>query len=209
MKPVDLETWNRRAVFEHFRDYEIPFFSITANLDVTRLYQFCKRHELSFSLATIFYSLRAANEIREFRIRLIDGRPFEFDRVHGSQTILHEDESISFSVLEDRDDVFKFVADSRAVLEEYRRLKSLDTGNERLDLLYYSIIPWISFTSVSNAMRLDERQTIPRLVFGRVFEEAGRKKIPHAIEIHHAIADGLHAGRYFMKLQENFDSTDF
>ncbi len=202
MKFVDLENWNRKATYELFKDYENPFFNITANLDVTDLYRFCKENNLSFSIANLFYSLQTANEIKEFRFRLVDQKLVEFETIHATQTILNDDETFSFCYFENKPDVFEFNENGKAMVEKYKKLETFDVESHRVDLLYYSVIPWVSFTSFKNAMRLDSRQTIPRMVFGKMFEDAGRKKLPHSVEIHHAIADGLHVGKYFVSLQE-------
>src|SRR5215471_14834950 len=97
---LDIANWARRTTYEFFKDFEDPFFNFTANIDVTVLYRFCKENSLSFSLAALYYSLVIANEIREFRIRLVDGRLVEFDRIHGTQTILNDDETFSFAYFE-------------------------------------------------------------------------------------------------------------
>ena len=73
------------------KDYEDPFFNLTANLDVTGLYDFCKKHNLAFSLANLFYSLQTANEIKEFRIRLLKDKLVECSKIHAAQIILNED----------------------------------------------------------------------------------------------------------------------
>lgn len=203
MKYVDVENWNRKASYEFFKDYENPFFNITAQLDVTDLYRFCKANNLSFSLANLFYSLQTANEIKEFRLRILNEKLVEFETIEATQTILNDDgETFSFCYFENRPNVFEFNESGKAAIEKYKKLKTFDVESHRLDLLYYSVIPWVSFTSFKNAMRLDDRQTIPRMVFGRMFEDAGRKKLPHSVEVHHAIMDGLHVGKYFMRLQE-------
>jgi len=206
MKYIDVEKWNRKAAYEFFKNYESPFFNITAQLDVTELYRFCKANNLSFSLANLFYSLQSANEIREFRIRLLNDKVVEFDKIHATQTILNDDETFSFCYFENKKNVFDFNEDGKASIEKYRKLKSFDVENDRMDLLYYSVIPWVSFTSFKNAMKLDDRQTIPRMVFGRMFDDGDRKKLPHSVEIHHAIADGFHVGKYFMSLQEKYSA---
>ena len=78
---VDIENWSRNATYEFFKDYEDPFFNFTANVEVTAAHRFCKQNGLSFSLTALYYTLIAANNIREFRIRLVDGRLVEFDRI--------------------------------------------------------------------------------------------------------------------------------
>ncbi|HEY8561864.1 MAG TPA: chloramphenicol acetyltransferase [Pyrinomonadaceae bacterium] len=206
MKLVDVEGWNRREIYEYFKDYADPFFNLTANLDVTELSRFCKEKKLSFSVANLFYALQTLNEIREFKIRLKDERLVEFETIHATMTIAQADETFSFCYFEMRDNVFDFNENGRAAIEKYTRLKTLDVERERLDLIYCSVIPWVSFTSFKHAGRFDRNFTIPRLVWGKSFESEGRQKLPHSVEVHHALADGFHVGKYFVSLQEKLDS---
>jgi chloramphenicol O-acetyltransferase type A len=205
-KEVDVEAWNRKTTFEFFKDYEDPFFNITANLDVTNLYLFCKENNLSFSLASLFYSLQTANEIREFRFRLKDKKLVECSKIHATQTILCDDETFSFCYFELKENIFEFDEAGKKGVEKYKQLKTFDVETGRIDLIYYSVIPWVSFTSFKHAGRFDNRQTVPRMVFGKVFEENRRRKMPHSVEVHHALIDGFHVGKYFNRLQEKFEN---
>ena len=203
---LDIKTWPRKTTYEFFKDYEDPFFNFTANLDVSTAYRFCKQNSLTFSLAALYYSLVAANEIREFRIRLIDGRLVEFNRIHATQTILNYDETFSFAYFEMKDDVFEFDRSGKAALERYRQLKTFDVESDRSDLIYYSVIPWVSFTSFKHASRLDKSQTVPRIVFGKLFDDGERKLIPLSVEANHTIMDGFHVGKFFTRFQEIVNS---
>lgn len=203
---VDLEEWNRKSTYEFFKDYADPFFNFTANLDVTRLYRFCKDHELSFALAALYYSLAAANEIREFRIRICNDSIVEFEHIHATQTILNSDDTFSFAYFEMKKDVFDFVRDGREALEKYKHLRSFDVESNRLDLIYCSVIPWVSFTSFKHASRLDKTQTIPRVVFGKHFDANHGKLMPLSVEANHAIMDGVHVGKFFNRFQDSIDS---
>lgn len=209
MKPVDIENWNRKTIYKYFKDFQDPFFNLTANLDVTALYRFCRENKLSFSLANLFYSLQTANEIREFRIRLKDDVLVEFETIHATMTIAQPDETFSFCYFEMKDDVFEFNEAGRAAVEKYTKLKTFEVERDRVDLVYSSVIPWVSFTSFKHASRLNNKFTIPRMVWGKMFDDAGRKKMPHSVEVHHAIADGAHVGKYFVSLQEKIDQLDF
>lgn len=199
---VDIGTWARKATYEFFKDYQDPFFNFTANLDVSPAYRFCKENDLTVSLTLLYYSLIAANEIREFRIRLVNGRLVEFDRVHATQTILNDDETFSFAYFEMKDDVFEFDRSGKAAREKYGALKTFDVEADRSDLIYYSAIPWVSFTSFKHASRLDRSQTIPRIVFGKLFDDGESKLMPVSVEANHAIMDGYHVGKFFNKFQE-------
>lgn len=205
-RKIDLETWERRSTFEFFKDFEDPYFNITANLNVARLYDMCKSNDLAFSLAFLFYSLETANEIREFRRRMIGESVVEFDRVEATQTILNEDKTFSFSYYRWKDNVVEFVSEGRISRDKYLSLKTFDVETDRLDLIYYSAFPWVSFTSFKHASRLNNRQTIPRMVFGKMFEENGSRKMPFSVEAHHAMMDGYHVGLYYETLQQKLDS---
>jgi len=201
-KELDIETWPRKTTFEFFKDYEDPFFNFAANIDVTEVYGYAKANGLSFALTTLFCSLIAANEIREFRIRLLDGRLVEFDRIHATQTILNDDETFSFAYYEMKDDVFEFNAAGREATRKYKQLKTFDVETDRRDMIYYSVIPWVSFTSFKHASRLDRTQTVPRIVFGKMFDDGGRRLMPLSVEANHAIMDGYHVGLFFNRFQE-------
>jgi chloramphenicol O-acetyltransferase type A len=203
---IDVENWNRKTTYQFFRNFEDPFFNITANIDATNLYSFCKEKGLSIALASLFFSLKAVNEIKEFRIRLVDEKLLEFDNIHATQTILNDDETFSFCYLELKDTIFEFDTAGKEAIEKYKKLKTFDVESDRLDLIYCSVIPWVSFTSFKHARRFDNTQTVPRLVFGKLFDLGDKKLIPHSVEVNHYIMDGLHVGKYFNLLQKNFDN---
>ncbi len=205
-KELDIENWNRKSTYEFFQPYEDPFFNMTGNLDVTKLYEFTKQNDLSFSLTNLFYSQQTVNEIREFRIRLLDERLVEFNKIEATQTILQPDESFSFCYYPMTEDVFAFNKIGKQNTEEYLKLNTFEVETDRLDLIYYSVIPWLSFTSFKHASRFDKTQTVPKIVFGKAFDEGDRKKIPVSVEVNHAIMDGIHVGKYFNSLQEKFNN---
>ena len=202
---LDVDSWPRKATYEFFKDYEDPFFNFAANIDITALYRFCKKNELAISLAILYYALAAVNEIREFSIRLQNGKLVEFDTIHATQTILNADETFSFAYFEMQPDVFAFDAAGKIALEKYKALKTFDVESERTDLIYCSVIPWVSFTSFKHASRLDRTQTIPRVVFGKIFDEGESKKLPLSVEANHTIMDGFHVGRLFNLIQVTID----
>jgi len=206
-RKVDIDTWARKTTYEFFRDYEDPFFNITTNLNVTHLYRFCKDNDVAFSLAALFLSLQTANEIREFRLRMIDEAVVEFDRVEATQTILNDDETFSFCYFESKDDIFEFDRAGKASREKYKALKTFDVEADRIDLIYYSAIPWISFTSFKHASRQNNRQTVPRMVFGKIFDDGPARKMPFSVEVHHALMDGIHVGKFFELFQKKLNSV--
>lgn len=205
-KTIDVDTWPRKEIFYFFRDFEDPFFNMTANVDVTRLYEVCKRKGYSFSLAALFCSQSALNTIPEFRMRLLDGRVVEYDQVHATQTILNDDETFSFCYFENKADIETFDAAGKAARDRYKKLKTFDVETDRIDMIYYSVIPWISFTSFKHASRLDNTKTVPRIVFGKTFNDSVSLKMPVSVEGHHSMMDGLHVGKFFNAFQDILNS---
>ena len=203
---LNISIWARRTTYEFFRDFEDPFFNITANVDVTSLRRFCKQHGLSYSLAALFGSQNALNGIPEFRMRILNERIVEYQTVEATQTILNDDETFSFCYYENRPNIFEFDKTGRAAREKYLKLKTFDVEPNRIDLIYYSVIPWVSFTSFKHASRANTRQTVPRIVFGKVFADGESEKMPISVEVHHALVDGIHVGRYFERYQHFVDS---
>ncbi|MCF8246731.1 MAG: chloramphenicol acetyltransferase [Saprospiraceae bacterium] len=207
-KTLDTTTWKRREVFHFFRKFDDPFFNITANVDVALLFDFCKKNKLSFSLASLHCSTLAANAVEEFRMRLVGGEVRTYDIVHPSLTVLHDDETFSFCYLDMQPDLRRFVADGRGKIEEQLRTRHLEPGDDEHDKLHYSIMPWVSFTGIKHARRFGREDSVPKIVFGKILEENGGKKMPVSVEANHALMDGLHVGKYFQFFQEQLEFVD-
>ncbi len=203
--PVDLENWNRKETFEFFRAYEDPFFNVTAAVDVSELHDLCRSNGLSFSAACLYFSQKAANGVREFRIRLLEGELVEFERIEATQTILQPDETFSFCYFAAKPGLKDFVESARQSVKEYTAKRTFDVETERIDLIYYSVIPWFSFTSFKHASRSDRDQTVPRIVFGKYFQNGERQLMPVSVEVNHAIMDGIHVGKYYERFQHELN----
>ena len=197
---VDLDSWNRRDHYLWFRSYERPFFSVTVEVDVTAAWNRSrKRGAPSFFLTSLFPMLKAANEIEAFRLRLRPRGVWRHDRIAVGPTILRSNQTFGFARLEAASTLREFAAHSQAAVSEaYTQtgLKEPDDAGD--DIVFHSVLPWLRFTSFSNALpgKLD---SIPRIVFGRCEAERRRVKMPVAVEVHHALVDGLDVARFFDK----------
>jgi chloramphenicol O-acetyltransferase type A len=201
-----METWHRRQQFEFFKDYHNPFFNICTSLDVTPLLGLTRaRGDISFFIAYHFFSIKAANEVEPFRYRLRGERILVHERVHAGTTVLLADENFTFAYFDYAEDFRDFHAAAKASMQSakaggvelYRRA-------ERDDLIYHSVIPWASFTSISHARRGGREESVPKIAFGKYREDGGRMMMPIAVEVHHALMDGLHVGRYFERMESYF-----
>jgi len=205
-KEIDLSSWSSQSTFEFFEDFEDPYFNMTANVDVTELRRFVRERSLSYSLSALFFSQQAVNFVREFRLRFLENKIVEFDTVESTQTSINANEPCSCCYCESKPTVEEFVSSGRDAVAKYRELRTFDVETQRLDLIYHSVIPWISFTSFKHASRFNNRQSVPRIVFGKVFSAGDREMMPVSVEVHHALVDGVHVGKYFSKFQELLNS---
>ena len=78
---------------------------------------------------------------------------------------------------------------------------SMEDEEGRDDYLYLSSMPWVSFSSLQHAMHCDPADSVPRIAWGKFYEEGGKVWLPLSVQAHHALGDGRHAGRYFEKIQ--------
>ena len=155
-----------------------------------------------------YLSVRAANEVEAFRYRLRGDRVLVHERVHCGTTVPVGDESFAFCYVEHAGDFESF---ETSFTEEMARIEArdgrLEPREDRDDLIHYSVLPWVSFTSISHARRDNDQDSIPKIVFGKTYESAGRLMMPHAVDAHHALMDGLHAGWYFERFQQLLDGA--
>lgn len=210
MRFLDLERWPRRATFEFFQGFDKPYFDICAPLEVGPLVDFVRaRPDTSFFLAYLYLSLRIANESEPFRYRLSEGRVLVHDRIHAGTTIPIADERFDFAYLDYDEDFGRFHAAAREAMARARASGGrMEARDDRTDLIHYSAVPWVSFTSLSHARNWGREDSVPKIVFGKVSDQNGRRFMPVSVEVHHALMDGLHVGRYLEKLQESFLAPD-
>ena len=208
MHNLDLETWSRRKTYEHFRHVDYPHFQLTAAVDITRLHAELALREASFSIGVVYLLARVANEIPSFRLRMRDEDVVEHERVHPSFTVLLEDERLSFCTVPYTSDYPNFSQAAQVRIQQARDNPVLHNEPGQDDLLFMTGIPWVSFTGVLHPIHMHPPDSVPRLAWGRFFEEHSQLKMPLSVQVNHALMDGLHVGRYFELVQAYADEPD-
>jgi chloramphenicol O-acetyltransferase type A len=199
---INAGTWKRREHFEIYRAFTNPFWGVTTDVDVTRLWQQCAAEKRSFLIAGLYCALEAANDTEAFRLRIRPDGIWLHDRVGTSTTILRDDETFGFAIFRPAASYAAFEAAGQAEIERAKATPTLRTpapGED--DLVYHSSLPWIHFTSFTNALGRGD-DCIPRLVFGRVAESGGARRMPVAVEVHHGLVDGLDVARFLERFEQ-------
>ena len=198
---LDIENWPRRDLFEFFRGYERPHFNVCTRLDVTSLLDLlCERPGVSVSLAYLYFALRIANEIEPFHYRLKEGRVIVHDVINGGTTVLLPNESFSYAYFDYHENFETFFAGAAQSIKRVQA-EGLLKPTMRDDLIYFTVLPWVSFTSFAHARTPGRGESVPRIAFGKFTVENERTLLPISVEVHHALMDGLHVGRYLTGLE--------
>jgi len=206
---LDIENWKRRDQFNFFNAYDNPFFGLCADVDITVLRRQVKEQRLSFFFATLFLSLKAAHVVEEFRYRLEGERVVIHDRMMAGSTVLNADDTFSFCYFDFFPRFRDFQENASEVLRQHARDDHpWEDRDQRSDMIHYSVIPWIQFTSLSHARKFKTGDSIPKIVMGKYYSKADTIQMPLSLEVHHALMDGFHLGRYFGKFQEYLHHAD-
>jgi len=205
-KLFNIETWNRRETYLHFKDFDFPFFNVCFNIDITDVYKKCKTEKYSINLVLHFCSLIALNAITEFKLRIKDTQIILFEKVDGGATILLKDNSIRYCLYEFSEsyDVFSKTAFQN---EEFTRQKAVsDSRTNKIDIVHFSVLPWIAFTSISHARASSSTGSIPKITFGKYFESLDKLLIPMSVEVNHSLIDAWHINKFILKFQQKLAS---
>ena len=201
-KKVKTNDWYRKDAFHFFREYDDPFFNLTGHVKVTTRYQFCKSQNESFFLHTIHSALKSANSIDEFKMRLRNNELVIFDVIHGGSTILNNDNTFSFCYFDYESNIEEFVGKAKVQIEKTKKVKGMDPKTNELGMIHFSSIPWVRFTSFKHARNKSPEDTIPKIVFGKYYQNNNEWMLPISVEVHHSMMDGFHVGLFFESFEK-------
>ncbi|WP_396171355.1 CatA-like O-acetyltransferase [Flavobacterium sp.] len=201
---LDLENWNRKEHFLFFKQFEEPFFGLTVEIDCTKAYSTAKALQTSFFVYYLHKTIVAVNTIEPFRYRIIDDSIYIYDTIDVSATIMREDKTFGFSLIEYSPDFDIFAANAFAEIESIQTTTGLFTREFPLDnLIHFSAAPWVDFTSLSHARSFTFPDSCPKISFGKMkITDDGKRTMSMSIHAHHGLMDGFHVGQFINCFQE-------
>ncbi|WP_343330243.1 chloramphenicol acetyltransferase [Polaribacter staleyi] len=208
MNYLDIDNWNRKQHFEHFSKLEDPYFGITANVEVTNVFNKSKLQKESFFAMYLHDCLKALNKVENFKYRIVtENKVAISDVLHASATIARADNTFGFSFINFSEDFKTF--NQNFLNEKERILNSTDLFPpiNSDDCIYCSALPWVSFTGHKEPNSGQKNESIPKLAFGKIFKENTKIMMPVAISVNHALVDGYHIGLFFEEYQRQLDKN--
>ncbi len=199
---LNLETWNRKEHFNFFNKMEEPFFGITTIIDCTKGYEKAKAMEVSFFTYYLHKTLVAVNQIENFRYRIHENEIYTYDKINASSTVLRDDTTFGFSLMEFDAELNIFSKTVKLEIERVKNTTGLLTREFSSDnLIHFSTLPWINFTSFSHARNFTLPDSCPKISFGKLMTENNKKSMALSIHVHHGLMDGFHVGQYLELFQ--------
>jgi len=201
---IDLETWERREFYEHFISQVVCTYSVVVNVDITNL----KHHRLY--PAMIWLLTKTVNEMPEFRTALTEEGLGIYDDMHPMYTVFNK-ENKNFSGIwsyfsEDYETFLKnYEADAALYSTSTRYTPKDGTPANSFNI---SMVPWLEFTGFNINVFDDGHFLLPVFTMGKFFERDGKRLLPLAIQVHHAVCDGYHVGMFVEKLQKHIDQFE-
>jgi len=185
---------------------DYPHYNICVNLDITNFLNELKEKQIPFYYAMIYAATFGLNQVEGFRYR-----------IRGEQVVLHDIIHPSFTDMSEGTDLFKMVTVNmeETILDFTKKANEKATSQQdyfvlkdvegRDDLVYITCIPWVSFTHLSHTISFNKDDSIPRLAWGKYYNDGDKILLPFSVQAHHSFVDGIHMGQYIDYLQAYLD----
>jgi len=204
LKKIDLTSWNRKQLFNHFNALADPYFSVTIPFDVSKAYKKSKDSSSSFFAIYLHECMKAINGVENFKYRIIDDEVFEYDHIHASATLSRADHTFGFSFINFSENFIDF---NNNILKEKQRIdesSELYPPVNGLDCIHCSALPWFSFTSQKEPFS-GIKDSVPKLSFSKTYKENDSLMMNVGISANHALIDGFHVGQFAELFQKNLN----
>lgn len=185
---------------------EEPFFGVTVPIDCTKAYAKAKELGVSFFTYYLHKTLVAVNATEAFRYRIIENEVYLFDQIDASATILREDKTFGFSLMVYSEDLTEFAEATKTEITRIQNTPGLITRDFSINLIHFSAVPWVNFTSYSHARSFTFPDSCPKISFGKMMDDNGKKTMQMAVHVHHALVDGYDVGLFVSSFEALMNS---
>jgi chloramphenicol O-acetyltransferase type A len=205
---IEYDSWPRRGMFEFFASADQPFYNLGYRLDVTKVYNFAKKNDVSFYLTLTYLVTKAINSVEAFRYAIIDGEIVLFDELIPSFTDLRPgSEHFHIVTMPCEGGIIEFCRAAKKRSMEQDGI--IDQTMQGKNLIYISSVPWLDLTALSNERHFDRDDAIPRIAWGRFVDDGcGHKELGMTMELNHRFIDGFYIGKFNAELCRLIDALE-
>lgn len=208
--PIDLQSWPRGQMFYYFSKMAPTGYSLTVNMDVTRLRRTLKAAGLKFFPAYLWLVTKNLNRQVELKVTEQNGALGYFDVLTPLYASFHEDDK-TFSLMwteyqESFPAFYQGYLDNQLQFGGNHGVLSQPQTPPPANSYTVSCIPWVSFEHFAVHSYENKPYYFPSVEAGKFTERDGRILMPLSLACHHAATDGYHVNLFLKSLQEDMDS---
>lgn len=212
MKKLDM-SGDREKTYNWFKKFSNSTYSCNVVMDVTKLIEYTKEHNTSFFINLLYIVVNGLNSIDEMKMRLVGEEPVIFDEINPAFTVMTKTgtfENVRFKNVKDYREFYN-IADGK--IDRTKNKVEIEKENYNpencYDEYYITCLPWIEFTQLTHPIPDDKcSQCIPRICWGKYYEENGRYKMNLNITVSHIFVDGYPLSKTFIKIQDLLDNVE-
>ena len=199
---IDLEKWERKEYYNQYSKSVPCTYSLTVDLDISALSGYKLYPAMLWLLSAV------VNEMEEFRTAAMPEGVGIFDFMHPSYTVLNPETRRFCSVWSPFQwNKEEFMRRCRDDITHFQKAETfLPCPDMPLNVFHISMIPWVNFSAFHLDIRSSGEYLLPIFTIGKFCEKDGRRMLPLALQVHHAVCDGYHIGVFVEKLQQKISS---
>lgn len=200
---MDLSRWERKEHFEHYLRTSRCSYSLTVDIDVTNLLDVVKSKGLKTYPAQIYMITTVVNQFREFRMSFDEqGNLGYWEMSNPLYTVLNRETETFSAIWTTYDSNFEsFYTSCIMDIDQYATGKFSPQNGTPPNICSISSIPWLDFTAFNLNVYSEGDYLLPVFTIGKYTKSNGQTMMPLAIQVNHAVCDGLHAGRFVETLR--------
>lgn len=199
-------------MFYYFSKMAPTGYSLTVDLNVTKLRAVLNTAGLKFFPAYLWLTTRVLNRQMEFKLAEKEGQLGYYDTLTPLYAAFHQDDK-TFSMMwtEYHEDFMTFYRDYLKNQGEHGNCRGVLAQKDRLppeNAYTVSCVPWISFRHFAVHSYGNKPYYFPSVETGKFYEKDGETWMPLSITCHHAAVDGYHVSRFLEELQHEADQFE-
>jgi len=123
---IDLETWERSALFHLFNAFSEPYHGVCLRVDCTESFRFAKQSRISVFLTLVHRALIAAHQVENFMTRIVDGAVWRYSTIHGGSAVGRSNGTIGFGHYPYQPELLPFVREASVELKRVKGTNDLE-----------------------------------------------------------------------------------
>lgn len=202
---IDKSTWKRTPYFNHFFNQIRCTYSITTNIEITKLMQLKEQNAINLYPLLIYIVTKAVNNHEEFRTSINNkGELGIWDVLHPCYTVFHQESETFSNIWTDwNENINIFIGNYNRDKDKYGNIEGISAKQDVPDNTFpISSLPWTTFTGFNLNIFADGSFLLPIFTYGKYIKKEGKFFIPLSIQAHHAVCDGFHTSRLINEIQE-------